>query len=145
MTTVLEAIDDIYGRFKAAWDTTGLPCVYDNTPPDTALQAALDSGTTSWARTNIKHNTRTQLTLAGIDNARFESRGILIVEIYALSGDGLVSAYTLANTVLEAFEGVSTPNGVWFRNTRINEVGPDGVYFHTNVVTEFIYDTRRAD
>lgn len=146
MTTIAQAVDDIHARFKAAWDTVEHAVVYTDVPLSTAAEAATNPESATlvpWARVTLRHNTRTQGTLVGVGGRRFDVRGVFTVEIYTPSGDGLTLARTLSRLVEQAFEGVSTPNGVWFRNTRTNEVGPDGPWFHVNVITEFLYDEVR--
>lgn len=146
MTTIMEAEDDTLARFKAAWDTVGHAVVYTDVPLDAAAEAATNPESATlvpWARVSIKNNTRTQATLAGPLGRRFDARGVFIAEIYTPAGDGLTLARILARLVEQAFEGVSTPNGVWYRNVRTNEVGPDGPWFHVNVIAEFQYDEVR--
>ena len=46
----------------------------------------------------------------------------------------------IAQIVLDAFEGQSSPGGVWFRNATPQERGQDGVWTRTDVVIEFTYD-----
>lgn len=146
MTTIVEAEDDILGRFKTAWDTVGHAVVYTDRPLDAVAEAATNAESATlvpWARVNVKHNTRTQGTISGPPHRRFDVRGVFIAEIYTPGGDGLTLARILSRLVEQAFEGVSTPNGVWFRNVRTNEVGPDGPWFHVNVIAEFLYDEVR--
>ncbi len=60
--------------------------------------------------------------------------------MFATAGEGLELAYSLAETVVSAFEGTTTERGVEFRNTRLNEIGPDGDWFQINVLADFTYD-----
>ena len=55
-------------------------------------------------------------------------------------GDGLSGARVLGKVVVDAYQGKSTPGGAWFRNVRLQEVGPDGNWSQVNVVAEFTYD-----
>lgn len=143
MTTNQEAVDDIYTKFKVAWDTVGHPVIFQDVPLDTAAQAAIDTQEIPWCRVSIRHNTRVQATLNGPGGRRFDARGIFIGEIYTPTGDGMTLARSLSRLVEQAFEGISTPNGVWFRNVRTQEIGPDGNFTHVNVIAEFQYDEVR--
>jgi hypothetical protein len=135
MTTFEQARDDILTLFKTAWDTTTYPAVYEDTKGD---RPASD---TPFARPRIRHTTGGQASLSGgLGTSRFERIGFLLVAIYTPQGSGLTNAYSLAKIVADAFEGTASPNGVWFRNVRINEIGPDGDFFVTNVVVDFVYD-----
>jgi len=134
-----QAIDEICTVFKTAWDTTGhgARVKYQNvgetsTPP---------SGQDPWARVVIRHSTSGQVSLAGaVGTRRFSRTGLITVQIMEVVGQGLSAATDLPKIVQDAFEGVSTPGGVWFRDVAINEVGPDGDFFQTNVVAYFEYD-----
>jgi len=144
MTTINEAVDDMNDRFTDAWSTTGFPAVYQGVPPGDAAQAAIDSnGVTCWARITVKHNISTQQSLGGPGGRIFNRKGIVLMEVYTPTGDGLTQARNLGTILANAFEGVSTPNGVWFRNTRLNEVEPEGAWSRVNVITEFEYDEVR--
>jgi hypothetical protein len=143
MTTLLGAVDAVFGRFKAAWDTTGHPAVYEDVPPDAAMQAAINTGSVPWARVSLRENLRSQQSLGGTGNRIFSTQGIFICEIYCPSASGVFTCRTLGTLVLEAFEGVSELNGVWYRNVRFSPVGPDGHWYHSNVYAEISYDEAR--
>lgn len=133
--TYLEARDDILGIFDVAWATTGFEAAYENIREDLVL------GVTPWARATLRHGAgRNSSLTGGIGNQRFERTGNLIVQVFVPTGEGLTEGLTLAKVVSDAFEGVSTTSGVWFRNVTINEIGPDGQWFQINVLIDFIYD-----
>jgi hypothetical protein len=62
------------------------------------------------------------------------------VQVFVPNGQGVTLADRLCKIAAEAFEGRHTPGGVWFRNVRMREVGPDGPWVQHNVVAEFTYD-----
>ena len=133
------AVNEIQTLLKAAWDTTGFPLKYQN------VKGAADpppSTTTPWARSTIQHTPGGQVSLSGgVGGAkRWQKNGFLTVQIFVPAGEGLSEAYALAKTVEDAFAGVETPSAVWFRNPRINEVGPDGEWYQVNFVVDFTYD-----
>lgn len=72
---------------------------------------------------------------------RYWMDGILLVQLFALSGDGRQASQTLGEAVLSAFRGQSTPGGVSFRRERVNPVGADGVWWHENAIIEYRYST----
>jgi hypothetical protein len=141
--TMQQAVDAMLTLFEAAWDTTGHEAIYVDVPLTTAQEAVIKTGNAPWARVTVKHNVRTQQTLGSQGNRLFDNIGLIIVEVYTPKGDGLTTARSLSTIARDAFEGVSTPNGVWFRNTRVNEIGPEGHWYHTNVIAEFSYDEIR--
>jgi len=135
--TRTEAVDSILSLFKAAWDTTGYEAKYDNVacksaPPDTQEP---------WARVVLRHTTSRQASLAGESgNRRFRRTGVLTIQVFEIAGNGLTGLENTAIIVRDTFEGVTSPEGVIFRDVTINEVGPDGDFFQTNVVVSFEYD-----
>lgn len=134
--TYAQAVDDILGLFKVAWDTTGYTAIYTNVAGDTP-----DDEEDPWARVTIQHTDGGQGSLTGgLGTTRWTRFGILTVQLFVPSGEGLSEAHTLGKLVTDAFEGVSTTNGVWFRNVRINEIGPDGEWYQVNVLVDFTYD-----
>lgn len=132
--TITEAKDDILAMVKTAWDTTGKIMIYDDIGgviPDTA---------DAWARTTLRHTNANQATLSGgLGTQNYDRSGILTIQIFTPSGKGLASSDIYAKLMMDAFEGKQSANGVWFRNVRLNEIGPDGNFFQTNVVVDFEY------
>lgn len=134
-----EAVDEICAVFKTAWDTTGhgSRVKYDNV----GNTSVPPSGQDPWARVAIRHATSAQASLSGtVGSRRFRRTGVLTVQVFEPAGQGLSGTTDLPKIVQDAFEGVSTPGGVWFRDVAINEIGPDKSYFQTNVVAFFEYD-----
>lgn len=131
--TFAQANDDILALLKAAWDPTGHEMFYDD------IREQRETDQTPWAQVVVRHAAGQQDTLGGVGNRSFLRLGVVIVTINTPSGSGLSTAYTLAKVVADAYEGVSSPNGVWFRNVRINELGRDGTFYRTNVLIDFEY------
>lgn len=131
--TFAQANDDILALLKAAWDPTGHEMFYDD------IREQRETDQTPWAQVVVRHAAGQQDTLGGVGNRSFLRLGVVIVTINTPSGSGLSIAYALAKVVADAYEGVSSPNGVWFRNVRINELGRDGTFYRTNVLIDFEY------
>lgn len=136
MTATFEvAMDEILGVFKTAWDTTGFVALYEN------IAEAIPTTQVSWARATLRNSTGRQATLSGANAAqRYRREGFLTVQIFIPIGEGLPQAYSLSKVVTDAFQGTTTASEVWFRNIRVNEIGPDGEWFQTNVIIDFTYD-----
>lgn len=132
--TFAEARDEIYTVFKTAWDPTGYSVFYEDVAKDR------DTRNTPWAVLTLRHATGFQATLSMPGTRVFRREGILTVQVFTPVGKGLQDYYGLAKVVVDAYEGHSTPGGVWFRDTRIAEVGRDGKFFQSNVLTNFQYD-----
>ena len=139
--TLVQANTDIHTTFRTAWladpSSVNIPVLYSDVPSDPP-----DVG--AWARVSVKSTDRSQVTLVGdTGSRRFRGLGLVTVEIYTPRGDGKTLALTLAKVAVDAFEGVSTTNGVIFRRVRPVDVGPDANKYHYNVLAEFEYDEVR--
>lgn len=94
------------------------------------------------ARIFIKHSQSSQRTFGATGARRFTRFGLVTVQVFApiVRGNGLSLSEKLAIIARDAFEGRGTDSGIWFRNARTVEIGPDGTFFQYNVVVEFQYD-----
>lgn len=131
--TMKQAVDDMLGLFKTAWDTTGHEAFFENT------RSNREEDLSPWAEIVVRHAAGQQDTLGGRGSSSFVRLGAIIVTINTPSTSGLSEGYNLAKVVADAYEGVASPNGVWFRNVRINELGREGTFFQTNVLIDFEY------
>ncbi len=142
IVTLAAARDEILLHFTTKWDagTPPIPLLlYDDKHRDLPTDAP-------YARITIKHNVFPQVTIGapvaqGGNGVRFRRFGLVTVQVFELSGDGLTSSDILVDLALDAFEGEKTGlDRVEFRNARANEIGQDGPWFQTNVIAEFTYD-----
>ena len=142
IATIAAARDEILLHFTTKWNagTPPIPLLlYDDKHRDLPNDAP-------YARITIKHNESPQVTIGatvakGGDGVRFRRLGIVTVQVFEVSGDGLTAADVLVDLALDAFEGEKTGlDRIEFRNARANEIGQDGPWFQTNVVVEFTYD-----
>ena len=131
--TLTEARNEMLALVKTAWDTTTFEMQWEDRPFIKPV------ANTPWARTTVRHADGGQATLCD-SVCRWNRVGTLFVQIFCPSGEGSSRGYGLAQTVMNALEGAKTAGGVWFRNTRIREIGPDGDWFQINVLTDFNYD-----
>ncbi len=145
IATIASARDEILLHFRTAWDLgTSTRLLYDDKHRDLPENA-------NFARINIKHNLTEQVTVGGrVDQGgggqRFRRHGVIIVQIFTVSGDGLTVSDVLVQLAIDAFEGERTASDrVEFRNVRANEIGQNGPWFQTNVVAEFVYDRLKTD
>lgn len=134
-TTYAQARDDIFGQVYGAWTPTGWTMFF----PD--KEESEKPTTEPWARVSLRHSTGSQATLANHDSVRrYRRTGNVFVQVFTPTGEGLSRNYDLCKIVADALEGQSTPRGVWFRNVRLNEIGPTDAWFQVNVEAEFEYD-----
>lgn len=136
--TPSQARDEIFAVLKAAWDPTGYIMHWQD------VRAQRDTDQDPFAAAFIQHADGFQSTLVGsVGSREFTRLGFVTVQIFTPAGQGLQETYELAKVVSDAFEGISTPGGVWFRNVRLNEVGQDGEFYQLNVIANFRYTETR--
>lgn len=136
---ITTARDEILDHFTTAWNAQTPPVpllLYDDRHEDLPNDAA-------YARITVRHALMDQQTVGGnTGSRRFRRFGVVTVQIFAITGDGLQEADRLATIAHDAFEGQKTGDDrVFFRNVRINEVGQEGPWFQTNVIADFDWDT----
>lgn len=150
--TLQETYDEILTRFKDAWDdASGGP--FEVAWPDVPLTPLLQQYITGeiedttdlqpWARVTIRPNVRDQRTLGSDGNRLWTRNGILFVEIFTPTGDGMVLSNTLCELVQNAFEGISSPHSVWYPQTRINVNGIEGLWSRNTVTVEWESQQKR--
>lgn len=93
-----------------------------------------------WARVTVRHNDGQQRSMGTRGNRRFERSGQVIIQVFAPKSEGVTLRSKLGKIAIDSLEGNSTPGGVWFRNVRAQELGPDGAWSRVNVVADFSYD-----
>jgi hypothetical protein len=116
--------------FKSAWDPTSVKLYYWDVADDKPSED-------EWARITVQHSTGSN---DGITNKFFLREGIVTIQLFTNFGQGLSRNDILAKVAVDAFQGKSSPGGVWFRNVRMNEIGNDDKWFQTNILAEFQYD-----
>ncbi len=129
-----QAVDEMSTMFKDVWDGTGWQVDWDD------VRSQRDTADQPWAMFVIRHAPAGQTTLGGVGKRTFNRLGIIITSIFTPIGNGLSTSYALAKIAADAYEGKHSPNGVWFRNVAIQEIGRDGEFFQLNVTIAFDYD-----
>ena len=149
MATIETARDDIIGLFRTAWladvESQNVPLFYWDIPNPAPSGEDGDGNPVSWARVSVQHLPgQHQATLSGdTGQRRWRRTGIVTVQIFAPYGTGLSIGDKLGMVALRAFEGQSTPSGIWFRDVSFQEVGQDSIWFNSNVSATFEYDEVR--
>lgn len=134
--TFEQARDSMLEQVTTAWAATGNPLVYDD------LAGSVPKTAVPWARVTVSHNTGGQATLANHSGqARWRREGVVTIQVFTPTGQGLTAADGLVQTVVNALEGVALDGGLWFRNVRVNEIGSDdSAWFQVNVIADFQYE-----
>lgn len=145
MTTLSEARDAINGTLKAAVDAStsaGTPILFEDVkvPSDGPRPDVI---TAHFRGPYVKHNLGDDQTLGPAGGRLFSRAGVFVIQVMTPVGDGFTQGDILATLARNAYEGVSTPNGVWFRKVTTKEVGVSGGFYQTNVTGTFQYTEQR--
>jgi hypothetical protein len=128
-----QAISDMTDVFLSAWPRK-FPVTYSD------IMATKDSKCT-WARLTIQHFAGRQITMADDSGCRhYDNYGMITVQIFTPIGGGQVESVELAQKILDAYR--NSGGSIMFTNHGIRDVGPDGLFFQTNVNIDFNYSTR---
>lgn len=131
--TVETARDEMFALMRTAWGSR--PLVYDD------LEENKPTGAEPWARITAKHFSGGQSTIARHGGkSRYARKGTLYINLFSKPGDGLRLLDPLAKIVLDAYEGKTTPSGVWFTKVRLHEQGVVKGYYQIDVLASFSYD-----
>ena len=135
VSTFEEARDALSVLLLAAWNTatSSAPLLFDNRNADRPDIPSL------FGRLNVQHVAGMQAALGA---SRFRRMGVVSVQVFVPLGSGTQLADQVAESLVEALEGVgpTTLDNLWLRNIGMREVGPDGTYHQVNVEADFTFD-----
>jgi len=139
--TITQARDDMLGVLKVAWeasaDSQNLPMLYPDVAGDPPTEGA-------WGRATVLHTGSNQASLANHAGVRrFRRTGVVVVQLFTPPGGGQVLSDDLVTVVKNAFEGITTTNGVVFLNVTPRDIGQSGGFYQANVQADFEYDEVR--
>ncbi len=141
--SMTQARDETVATLLTAWQGNVASCDVPILFPDVNQEVPKDAHESPhWTRFSMRHSEGAAATLpSGTGVKRYRHMGTVTLQIFTKRGDGQRTADILAQIAKLAYQGaVTTPGGVIFRRARINEVGVDGAWFQTNVLTDFEYD-----
>jgi hypothetical protein len=138
------AVKEMEALFRAKWTAPRL-CDYPNQNFELPAKSAV------WARWRCQHATGAQGSLSNVlGKRRFNRGGTLFIQVFTPLNASELASYDETEIVVGAYEGKTTPSGVWFRNVRIQEINQgvqtgasDGnvtLWEQKNVLVDFIYD-----
>lgn len=149
--TPSEARQEIFELFNTAWtagaSTSSLDLFFQGVRDDVDATPDANGVAQAYGRISVVHTAGRQVSVGG-PARRFERFGTVVVQLRAPRGESLTAQMDdMVEVSLAAFEGKSTPNGVWFRDVTPNEVGispePNGPWYQVNIIAGFRYDQVR--
>lgn len=148
LPTFETARDECQGLFATSWAALS-PAAVGGSAPRIEWQGvdALSPppANLAFARHFVRHGPSRQTTFGTSGNRRFTRVGLVTVQVYTplANGGGLSLCEKLGIIARNTYEGVGTASGLWFRNVRLQEVGPSGPHYQFSLTAEFQYDEQR--
>lgn len=132
--TVDQANDLVARRFLEVWNNRSL----------VALEGeAGGSPEQEWVRLTLRQTVANQGTMGKPGSRRFMRQGLAIVQLFVPDNQGTQLLSQRVQGVLDAFEGVTLPGGVWFGQVVTQERGTEGKWLAANVEASFNYEERK--
>lgn len=142
-----QARDEMFAMLRTYWNSNAPAVVASAYTPALYWQgqepATVLAGDKAHARVTLLTSTGRQASLAGASGTKIWDRGgVVITQCFApiANGKALEIAESLGYVAVNAFEGKTTPSGAWFRNVRLNEIGPKDGWFAVNAIADFSYN-----
>ena len=145
LPSISSAKDEIFALFKTKWEA--------DTPTLTGSGAirvewpGVDNGSPPppdepYAAIFMRISNSLQTTFGETGQRRFTRFGLITVQCFAplSAGNGSTFAENAAIIAQDAFEGVGTNTGIWFRKVRTQEIGASKTWYQFNMVAEFLFD-----
>lgn len=144
--TITQARDEMLTLLKTAIAASSYADItihwQDILHPDASTAPGTSRNPDPFLRVEILHLGGGQVSLSQ-PRALYSRRGLIRVEIRAPQGVGMSTLDEIAQIVLDAYEGQSSPGGVWFRNAQVREMGADGIWTRSDVLIDFTYNERK--
>lgn len=94
-----------------------------------------------WARYRFQPATGRQTNIGNLGSVnRYESTGLITLEIRVPAGRGVTLANKLITLAQSAYRGKFTAGGAFFKNIRSRTVGIDGGYYRKDCLVDFQFD-----
>jgi len=141
-----EARDEMYGRITKVNDSNParrpvVPALYYQ-----GLMEPYKPSNILWLRATI-HTADTEQTTLSTNvgkpgQRRYTVSGLLVVQIFMPKGDDEIieSGEAIAQAIQAEFRNWQSECAIVYRNSRINELPQEDMFYRLNVVTEFQYD-----
>ncbi|QZA70456.1 tail terminator [Erwinia phage AH03] len=145
-TDYIESGDLIYSRILQVWNDES-PAIFGYVPklywPNKAIPDKVD-GSKSWGRVTRRAVSEEQSGFVSCvynSQVRYENNGIIFIQLFgSISENSDVKIQKLSEALKNNFKRRCTDNKVIFRNSRINPLDPEDLFYRYNVVFEYQYD-----
>ena len=137
VASITVARDEMLALIKKAFDDNApaVELVYDD------MKASKPEGPAPWARATVRHTGGGESSISrGNGKGRYNRVGTVYVNLFAPPGDGLRVLDPLTKVALDAYEGKTTPSGIWFTRVQAREIGIVNGLYQVNVLANFSYD-----
>lgn len=127
-----EARDAMLKIFNDAWGDRH--AVWTDLPSDIPSEGV-------WARPTLRHESGAQSSLGdSVGTILYDNGGTLFIQVFTPMGQGSGINYDLCQILVSAYRKAKGEE--WYRNARMQEIGPDGAFLQHNVLVDFTYSDR---
>lgn len=143
----ITALNDMNAMFLGAWKSNAGKIV--DYVPEVRWFGTEQLGKPDKDKFWVRHSTQgvstPQTAMGGCEDElkrRYTAYGLLFVQLFCPKhiSNSLFLGRRLAQVAQSAYRGKQSPNGVWFRNVRVQELTPEEPWYRLNVVAEYEYD-----
>lgn len=100
-----------------------------------------------WVRFSERNSSNNQSSLRNDGlTKRYRNRGFVFVQVFCpkivegLNKSSFSIGLEIANFVKKIFQGHSTSDNIWFRETRVQTLDPENLWYRFNVIAEYQHD-----
>ena len=145
MTSPTTARNTLVGALRTAWlasgTTSAIELQYDNVRDDPPTGVDAEGRPLPFGRITMRHTGGTQETLGNVGARKFDSGGVVTMQIFTAPGDGHALSDVIVAEVRAAMQALRSPNGVWLSEISPPiEIGRTGTWFQVNVTATFAYE-----
>ncbi|QYW02120.1 hypothetical protein CPT_Sonora_017 [Stenotrophomonas phage Sonora] len=147
--TYTKAIDEMVRLLAVQWNAL-TPALLQRPEPALLQYPGMPQGNPDveqpFGRLLIRHVSDPRHTFGPPGSRRYTRSGFITIQCFGPIDDvnwpagGLSLAENLAIIARDAYEGVGTNDGLWFRNAHVIEIGADKVYYEQRARIDFTYD-----
>lgn len=124
--------EKIYQCFVDGWNNF-TEYVFDNED--------YDPGDAGWVRVVVRGRDSYQSSLGVGGNRKFARKGVVFIQIFTPINGGTAQMGSVTEKILDVFEGKRIAGtSICFQAGMPREIGPEGVWYNSNVEIEFTYE-----
>ena len=143
ITSYKQAVEEMFEFFYLKWvvDSLTVLTYVPEIRVDGDGQVDNQDNEKFWCRFSQQTVTTQQSTFRSDTPKRYTTHGLIYIQIFCPKQQNSISVgRSLADIAKKIFQGHTTSDNIWFRNSRIRELDPEDLWYRFNIVSEYQYD-----